>query len=182
MERYLVPSECHGLSCDDMWRHTMTLWHHVTSHNELCGKRIRKCPTWEVRDRSGVFIFEILLVKANIKINIKGLIFTKMLKLYMKITHNSESIAASNLKLGHNIVHFYIEVLCEGQCFFPVIDQNPDKTDDIEIWPFFPTIVFANVIRNWPRMDLFWHLRVHVLKRIIGLLILGTHIGSLKGS
>ncbi len=39
-------------SCD------ITLWRHVT-HNELWGERTRKCPTREVRERSGVFIFSI---------------------------------------------------------------------------------------------------------------------------
>ena len=46
MERWLVPSGWHGLWCDD-----------VTSHGEFWGKRTRKYPTREVRERSGIFIW-----------------------------------------------------------------------------------------------------------------------------
>ncbi len=35
MERCLVPSEWHGLWCDDMWHHSMTSWCHVTSHYDV---------------------------------------------------------------------------------------------------------------------------------------------------
>ena len=44
------------LNCDvTVWRHDI-MWGHVTSHNKLWGKRTRKYPTQEVRERSGVFI------------------------------------------------------------------------------------------------------------------------------
>ena len=53
-----------------MWWHVMShydlvtscdiaLRRHMTSHNEFWGVRNRKCPTWEVCERSGVFILDV---------------------------------------------------------------------------------------------------------------------------
>ncbi len=59
MERCLVPSEWHGLWCDDMWGHMM-------SYNDFWGKRTRKWLTLEVRERSGVFISRLLELGVSI--------------------------------------------------------------------------------------------------------------------
>ena len=60
---YRTTSCTSGLLCDGIvwhhdvrWRHCMTSWSHVTSHNGFWGKRTVKYMTQEVHENWGVFI------------------------------------------------------------------------------------------------------------------------------
>ena len=112
---------------DVMWRHCMTscdvtVWRHVTSimtsHNELWGKRTRKYPTQEVRERSGVFILGEKYRRAA------------MSKLGFAMRRNGRGWGLSMIFCVHDVT---LDVMCVREFDWAKTGPNPAE-DQLENW------------------------------------------------